>query len=185
MWAIMKQFNVLPNDERLLSLTTGQLNYIISSMVLDVKEQEELVKGLDPDKHYEDSDFEWEGELILPQGEEADDIMSQVRGIKERLLAKRDAGETLTPDEQRSVEAYDLVKVKLEEAKEKELEARKTGNSLEDINLKSSLSEDEYERITSTDKIKSIENLVNQEEELDEDDQAMQDILASFDGDFN
>lgn len=181
----MKQFNVLPNDERLQSLTTAQLNYIISSMVIDAKEQEDLMKGLDPNSTYRDDNFEWEGELVLPQGEEAEDIMSQVQSIKDKLLAKRDAGEQLTPDEQRSVEAYDLVKVKLAEAKEKELEKRKTGVSLENLELKSSLSEEEYENITSNDKIKSIEKLINSNDELDEDEQAMEDILQEFNGDFN
>lgn len=58
-------------------------------------------------------------EFALMQGEEAENIMAQVQGIKDKLLAKRDAGEQLTPKEQRSVEAYDTVKANLTEAKRK------------------------------------------------------------------
>lgn len=180
-------FGVLPTDERFQNLTVHQLNYIISSMVLDSKEEELAMKGINPDTYHDDDDFSWEGELVLPDKEEAEDVTSQIKGIKQRILDKRARGEQLTQDEQRSAEAYDTIAKKLEEAKEKEQALRESGDSFENNELKSVLTDAEYRDLTSGDKIKKIQDMVDQkymtEDEANE--QAMDDILQKFNGEFD
>lgn len=187
MWRIMKMFGVLPTDERFQNLTTHQLNYIISSMILDGKEEELAMKGINPDEYHSDDDFSWEGELVLPDKDEAKSVTTQIKGIKQRLLDKRERGEQLTQEEQRSVEAYDTIAVKLKEAKEKELALRESGDSFEDNELKGVLSDEEYKNLTSNDKIDKIQAMVDRkaltEEEANE--QAMDDILQGFNGEFD
>lgn len=76
----MKKFNVLPTDERFQSLSIYQINFIIESMNLDVKEEERARRGLD---HIaEDDDTTWydtssEDFEPVPDFLDAEDIASQ------------------------------------------------------------------------------------------------------------
>ena len=52
----MEKFNVLPTDERFQNLSNDQIGFILESMILDRKEEERAMKGLNSKNHYEDED---------------------------------------------------------------------------------------------------------------------------------
>jgi len=52
----MEKFNVLPTDERFQNLSNEQIGFILESMILDRKEEERAMKGLNSKNHYEDDD---------------------------------------------------------------------------------------------------------------------------------
>lgn len=87
MWAIMKEFKVLPTDQRFQDLSMHQINFIIASMNYDGKLQERVNKGMDINSTIEDSDTSWwdtphdEFDPIA-EGHDEDDIARQV---EERL----------------------------------------------------------------------------------------------------
>lgn len=87
MWAIMKEFKVLPTDQRFQDLSMHQINFIIASMNYDVKLQERANKGIDINTTIEDNDTSWwdtphdEFDPIA-EGHDEDDIARQV---EERL----------------------------------------------------------------------------------------------------
>lgn len=61
----MTQFNVLPTDERFLSLTEDQLAFIISSMEIDIEQQQ-------PDRRNDWEDDEFDMDTPLPKFSEED-----------------------------------------------------------------------------------------------------------------
>lgn len=83
----MKEFKVLPTDQRFQDLSMHQINFIIASMNYDVKLQERANKGIDINTTIEDSDTSWwdtphdEFDPIA-EGHDEDDIARQV---EERL----------------------------------------------------------------------------------------------------
>lgn len=87
MWAIMKEFKVLPTDQRFQDLSMHQINFIIASMNYDVKLQERANKGIDISTTIEDNDTSWWGTPHdefdpIAEGHDEDDIARQV---EERL----------------------------------------------------------------------------------------------------
>lgn len=90
MWAVMKEFRVLPNDPLLKSLDIQALDFIIESMQEDNKEAERISKGQDPQAstEYRDDDFEefWNDphpDTVLAPGDDAEDIYRQVQEVTE------------------------------------------------------------------------------------------------------
>lgn len=55
----MKEFKVLPTDERFKSLTNWQIEWIWASMERDAVEAERIRKGKNPNMEYEDFDDSW------------------------------------------------------------------------------------------------------------------------------
>lgn len=84
MWAIMKQFNMLPNDPRLIALNVEQRDFIILSMNEDIAEKDRAMRGVTIDSDYADKTFEdevvnsgndWE---IMHNGQDPAQIYAQV-----------------------------------------------------------------------------------------------------------
>lgn len=86
LWAICKAFNVLPNDPLIQKLTYAQREFIINSMLLDIKEQELAARGVSPeDGAYQDDSYDdvFEGKGIYANNLvdpdiDPDDIYRQV-----------------------------------------------------------------------------------------------------------
>lgn len=84
MWAIMKEFKVLPTDDRFKELTGHQVNFILSSMGYDNKLLERARKGIDINSTMEDTDESWwyashEDFEPLVEGHDEEDIARQVQ----------------------------------------------------------------------------------------------------------
>lgn len=84
MWAVMKQFNVLPTDPRFQSLTQEQLDFLILSMQRDVEEANANVNGNVLDGDFVDNEFDqiynsdtddWD---IMHAGQDPEDIHEQI-----------------------------------------------------------------------------------------------------------
>jgi hypothetical protein len=60
LWVVMKEFKILPNDERLLTLTEEQIDLILWSMILDNS------KGTENVNVFHDSDFDKEWDEMEP-----------------------------------------------------------------------------------------------------------------------
>ncbi len=89
MWAIMKEFKLLPNDPRLISLTYIQREFIILSMNQDAHEQELAAKGMKEEGSYNDKSFEKtfysnKEESLLEGDEDLDKMYQQSLMIKRR-----------------------------------------------------------------------------------------------------
>lgn len=100
MWVIMKQFNALPTEDRIRSLTQEQIDWIIGNMNYDVKESEAISKGWQKDgSGYRDKSFDAffedsENTPLVPEGFDPDEIYSQVINLTsdpdyEKLLADK------------------------------------------------------------------------------------------------
>lgn len=59
LWAIMKEFKVLPTNPDFQRLTRDQVEYIISNMNKDAEIFSMISKGLDPEKQVTDKDTSW------------------------------------------------------------------------------------------------------------------------------
>ncbi|AEW47702.1 hypothetical protein BCU4_0196 [Bacillus phage BCU4] len=85
LWAIMKEFNTLPTDERFKELSHDQIDLIGYSMMEDHRLMELARKGLAIDSEHYDSDFDdevWNREAgdwdVLKPGHDADKIAQQI-----------------------------------------------------------------------------------------------------------
>ncbi|UGO47654.1 hypothetical protein MCCARTNEY_80 [Bacillus phage vB_BanH_McCartney] len=88
LWAIMKEFNTLPTDDRFRNLSHDQIDLIGYSMMEDHRILELAKKGLAVDSEHYDSTFEeevWNREDgnwdVLKDGHDADDIAKQVEAL--------------------------------------------------------------------------------------------------------
>lgn len=87
LWAIMKEFKVLPTNSDFQKLTGEQIEFIIASMNYDAKLAERQAKGIDINTTMEDFDDSWWYESHeefepLREGHDEEDIARQV---EERL----------------------------------------------------------------------------------------------------
>ena len=97
----MDHFKVLPTDERFKNLTEEQVTFIMESMMLDNKERELAMKGVDKGNYFEDSDESfWEVPIeefnVLEEGHDAKEIARQAAELvgRENLRKVRDRFET-------------------------------------------------------------------------------------------
>lgn len=86
-WAVMKEFKVLPTSEEFKKLTGEQIDFIIASMNYDAKIQERISRGVDINTTMEDYDESWwyanhDEFEPLREGHDEEDIARQV---EERL----------------------------------------------------------------------------------------------------
>lgn len=132
LWTVMKKFNVLPSDPAFQNLTDSHIAYIISNMLIDNREEELISKGIDPSTHVEDDSFEWEGELKLPDEEEAKQIVESALALKRQVLDKDVPGAKLTPDEVRQIEALKEVDKRVAELYEQQEEMAEVGSDTEE-----------------------------------------------------
>lgn len=132
LWTIMKKFNVLPSDHAFQNLTDSHIAYIISNMLIDNREEELISKGIDPSTHVEDDSFKWEGELELPEEEEARQIVESALALKRQVLDKDVPGAKLTPDEVRQIEALKEVDKRVAELYEQQEEMAEVGSDTEE-----------------------------------------------------
>ncbi len=84
LWTIMKEFKVLPTEQRFQELTGQQIDFIISSMNYDHRLQERARKGLDVNSTLEDNDESWwyashEDFEPIVEGHDEEDIARQVQ----------------------------------------------------------------------------------------------------------
>lgn len=73
----MSKFNVLPTDERFLSLTNPQISFLLESMEIDTI----LASGKNLGDYVEDDSFDYEGEMELPSEEEQEDVWKQIQSM--------------------------------------------------------------------------------------------------------
>ena len=132
LWTVMKKFNVLPSDPAFQNLTDSHIAYIISNMLIDNREEELIRKGIDPSTHVDDDSFEWEGELKLPDEEEAKQIAESALALKRQVLDKDVPGAKLTPDEVRQIEALKEVDKRVAELYEQQEEMAEVGSDTEE-----------------------------------------------------
>ncbi|MCP6183125.1 hypothetical protein NL435_27625, partial [Klebsiella pneumoniae] len=59
LWAIMREFNVLPTEQRFKDLDDYQIEFILANMNLDTKEMMEARDGKNYDMKAEDVDTSW------------------------------------------------------------------------------------------------------------------------------
>jgi len=94
LWYIMKEFNVLPTDERFQNLTNEQLGFIMYNMEDDANKIKRARKGYSSGSgsHYEDNDDSWYTDKdfeVLREGHDEEDIARQVDALtKEEDLDK-------------------------------------------------------------------------------------------------
>lgn len=124
MWAIMREFNVLPTDERLTSLSMEQIDFILLSMDRDYDELERARRGVSLESEFEDYDSDWwdashEEFTAIKEGDDEEDIARQLDSIttdedlaklKERYKAN-DALDQIEKDQITSIN--DLIATKL------------------------------------------------------------------------
>ena len=132
LWTVMKKFNVLPSDPAFQNLTDSHIAYIISNMLIDNREEELIRKGIDPSTYVEDDSFEWEGELKLPEGDEAEQIIESALALKQKVLDKDVPGAELSEEERRQIEAIKEVKRRVEELYEQQAEMAEVGSDTEE-----------------------------------------------------
>ncbi|AEJ79731.1 RNA polymerase beta subunit [Staphylococcus aureus bacteriophage Sb-1] len=98
LWAIMKEFNVLPTEQRFKDLDDYQIEFIIGNMNRDVyehnKQLKQAQKGGKFDSQFEDDDSSWWNESHedfdpVPDFLDADDLAQQM----EAKLSDRDKEE--------------------------------------------------------------------------------------------
>ena len=98
LWAIMKEFNVLPTEQRFKDLDDYQIEFIIGNMNRDVyehnKQLKQAQKGGKYDSQFEDDDSSWWDESHedfdpVPDFLDADDLAKQM----EAKLSDRDKEE--------------------------------------------------------------------------------------------
>lgn len=102
----MREFNVLPTDERFLKLTDFQIEFILFNMVQDAKEQEMLAKGKKPDSYFEDEDSSWidapeEAFEVVPDFMDLDSINKQIEDklSEDEKRRRQESFESDDPDE--------------------------------------------------------------------------------------
>lgn len=59
LWAIMKEFKILPTNPDFQALTEMQVGFIMENMSIDAEYREMIAKGQNPDEHFKDSDDSW------------------------------------------------------------------------------------------------------------------------------
>lgn len=103
LWHIMKEFKVLPTDERFISLSDDQIGFILANMVYDNRLEEQARKGVDPESYYEDEeDGYWTQDIkdfeALKEGHDEESIAKQVEALtnKEELAKVRERFSTTT-----------------------------------------------------------------------------------------
>lgn len=204
LWTVMKKFNVLPSDPAFQNLTDSHIAYIISNMLIDNREEELIRKGIDPSTYVEDDSFEWEGELKLPEGDEAEQIVESALALKQKVLDKDVPGAELSEEERRQIEAIKEVKRRVEELYEQQAEMAEVGSDTEEdyifrtaerdghkpsdfnaeeddfLNFRDELLDDVSEPQSRETEGKA--NELTEEEELDE--LAMEEITKGFSQDF-
>lgn len=117
----MKEFNVLPTDPRFTALTVEQVDYIISSMVADNKEVDDMTKGINTQSGSGaiDDEFDMDSELVLPDEELDLDLSTQLENMlnsdEERLNNIRNSGEGLSDEELQKLEALSTRRQRLRE----------------------------------------------------------------------
>lgn len=117
----MKEFNVLPTDPRFTALTVEQVDYIISSMVADNKEVDDMTKGINTQSGSGaiDAEFDMDSELVLPDEELDLDLSAQLENMlnsdEERLNNIRNNGEGLSDEELQKLEALSTRRQRLRE----------------------------------------------------------------------
>lgn len=97
LWHIMKEFKVLPTDERFVNLSDEQIGFILGNMVYDNKLEEQARKGINPDSYFEDEeDGYWTQDInefvALKEDHDEEDIAKQVETLtnKEELAKVRE-----------------------------------------------------------------------------------------------
>lgn len=90
LWAIMKEFNVLPTEQRFKDLDDYQIEFIIANMNKDYDEIVKAQKGKNYDSEFEDDDKSWwntptEEFDPTPDFLDADDLAKQ---MEDRLSEK-------------------------------------------------------------------------------------------------
>lgn len=86
-WAIMKEFKVLPTDERFLNLTIEQKAFILENMELDAKEHSRALKGLSSKDVYEDDEKFWDkpySEFNPAEGVDQKNVATQLDNLFEK-----------------------------------------------------------------------------------------------------
>lgn len=80
MWAIMREFNVLPTDKRFLDLTSMQVEFILESMGID----NQIAQGKNPRDFISDDSFSYEegSDFELPSDEEQADVWEQLQSMR-------------------------------------------------------------------------------------------------------
>jgi hypothetical protein len=103
LWAVMKEFNVLPTSEDFRALSDSQIDMIIYSMIEDNRQMELARRGVKEDGNYFDDAFEEEvwnkapGEWdVLKEGHDPDDIARQIEELtkeedRRNLMSKFDS----------------------------------------------------------------------------------------------
>lgn len=135
----MKEFNVLPTDPRFTELTVEQVDYIISSMVADNKEVEDMSKGINTKEGSQslDEEFTMESELVLPDAELDVHLSNQLEAMltsdEERLNDIRANGGTLTEKEVQKLEAISTRRQRLKELDETIALLNKTGKTYDEL----------------------------------------------------
>ncbi|AAX92375.1 tail morphogenetic protein B [Staphylococcus phage Twort] len=109
----MREFNVLPTDERFRNLTDLQIEFILYNMVQDNKEQELIAKGKRFDSHFEDDDRSWmeadeEDFEVVPDYIDLEDINKQIENklSEEEKQRRQERFDSDDPDE---MDRVDLV----------------------------------------------------------------------------
>lgn len=141
LWALMREFKVLPTDPRWLELTDEQIEFMLYSMERDVVEADRARRGIQVDGEYEDNDESWwyaehdEFEALRDDHDE-EDIARQVEDLtteedRERLRKRFADNEELNEIEDRfNQEAEDVLESNLKAmfAEAKRLESKGIDN---------------------------------------------------------
>ena len=101
LWHIMKEFKVLPTDERFTNLSDDQIGFILGNMIYDNKLENQARKGVNPESYYEDEEEEyWTQDIkdfeALKEEHDELDIAKQVESLtnKEELAKVRERFKT-------------------------------------------------------------------------------------------
>lgn len=147
MWAIMKQFNVLPTDKRLQEMNKEQISFVILSMNEDNKELDRARRGVTLDSDYADKEFDKEvaqatGDWkIMKDGQDPEEIYKQVvdkthnSEYEERLNERLNTAKTTRTDaKNRELEAVSqYMAEQFDKAQERAKRLKKTTVNTDDL----------------------------------------------------
>jgi len=149
LWAIMKEFKILPTSEDFRSLSDAQIDLIIYSMLEDNRQMDLARRGVKEDGNYFDDAFEeevWNKApdewAVLKEGHDPDDIARQVEALtkeedRRNLMSKFDSIEDYNKFREsggqtsRESEISDYIDKQIRAAQEKArmIESAKSGGS--------------------------------------------------------
>lgn len=149
LWAIMKEFSVLPTSEDFRGLSDVQIDMMIFSMIEDNRQAELARRGVKEDGNYFDDAFEeevWNKApdewAVLKEGHDPDDIARQVEALtkeedRRNLMSKFDSIEDYNKFREsggqtsRESEISDYIDKQIRAAQEKArmIESTKSGGS--------------------------------------------------------